>query len=210
MIEGQHYGIVPGCGNKPTLLKAGAEKLGFIFKLAPSFVVTQKDFNETHREYQILCTLNHIETGKLIAQGVGSASTMESKYRYRKDWQTKTRIENPDIADQYNTVLKMAKKRAFVDATITATAASDIFTQDIEDIAPMAQPVIIKPLPNIEIQKIFDELKMLVKSKQIETSDIINEIKSLTGKEIPFLELPIETAREIREIFTANKLEEIV
>jgi hypothetical protein len=43
------------------------------------------------------------------------------------------RIENPDIADTYNTVLKMAKKRALVDATLTATAASDIFTQDLED-----------------------------------------------------------------------------
>lgn len=42
--------------------------------------------------------------------------------------------ENPDIADVYNTVLKMAKKRALVDAVLTATAASDLFTQDIEDI----------------------------------------------------------------------------
>jgi len=42
-------------------------------------------------------------------------------------------VENPDLADCYNTVLKMAKKRAHVDATLTATAASDIFTQDMED-----------------------------------------------------------------------------
>lgn len=41
--------------------------------------------------------------------------------------------ENPDIADQYNTVLKIAKKRALVDATLTVTGASDIFTQDVED-----------------------------------------------------------------------------
>lgn len=43
------------------------------------------------------------------------------------------KIENENPADSFNTVLKMAKKRAFVDATITATAASDIFTQDILD-----------------------------------------------------------------------------
>src|SRR5574343_1747159 len=43
------------------------------------------------------------------------------------------RIENPDIADQYNTVLKMAQKRPYVGATLMATAASDIFTQDVED-----------------------------------------------------------------------------
>lgn len=44
------------------------------------------------------------------------------------------KIENPDVADCYNTVLKMAKKRAHVDAILTATAASDIFAQDIEDL----------------------------------------------------------------------------
>lgn len=47
-------------------------------------------------------------------------------------------IENPDIADVYNTILKMAKKRAHVDATITVTAAGDIFTQDVEDMDEFA------------------------------------------------------------------------
>lgn len=41
--------------------------------------------------------------------------------------------ENPDIADTYNTVYKMAKKRSLVDATITATGASDIFEQRDDD-----------------------------------------------------------------------------
>lgn len=52
------------------------------------------------------------------------------------------RVDNPDIADVYNTVLKMAKKRAMVDAAITATGASDIFTQDLEETvdAPVATP----------------------------------------------------------------------
>ena len=50
----------------------------------------------------------------------------------------------------YNTVLKMAKKRALVDAVLTATAASDIFTQDLEDIsanlaASMPAPVHAAP-----------------------------------------------------------------
>jgi hypothetical protein len=50
------------------------------------------------------------------------------------------KVENENIADTYNTVEKMAKKRAFVDAVLTATAASDIFTQDMED-APVEPPV---------------------------------------------------------------------
>lgn len=46
------------------------------------------------------------------------------------------RAENPDPAAEWNTVTKMAKKRALVDAVKTATAASDIFTQDVEDMEP--------------------------------------------------------------------------
>lgn len=42
-------------------------------------------------------------------------------------------VENADIADVYNTVLKMAKKRAQVDAVLTALGASDLFDQDRED-----------------------------------------------------------------------------
>ena len=43
------------------------------------------------------------------------------------------RVEHDNPADYYNTILKMAKKRAYVDAIITATACSDIFTQDLEE-----------------------------------------------------------------------------
>lgn len=49
----------------------------------------------------------------------------------------KAKGENPDIADQYNTVLKMAEKRALVNAVKRSTAASDIFTQDTEDLAQL-------------------------------------------------------------------------
>ena len=49
------------------------------------------------------------------------------------------RVANEDLADQYNTVLKMANKRALVAAVLNVTAASDIFTQDLEeDTAPEA------------------------------------------------------------------------
>lgn len=47
--------------------------------------------------------------------------------------QTQGQVENTDVADQANTLLKMAKKRALVDATISLARCSDIFTQDVED-----------------------------------------------------------------------------
>ena len=47
--------------------------------------------------------------------------------------QERGKIDNPDIADLYNTVKKMAAKRAKCAAVITCTGTSDMFTQDIED-----------------------------------------------------------------------------
>ncbi len=174
MRPDEHYGIIPGTA-KPTLYKAGAEKLCFTFRLVPEFEIKRNDMPNGHREYEIKCTLRNAVTGAVMGQGVGSCSTIEKKYRYRnesdfevtdlpiphdsKDRKTEYRkqgfgikkvdgvwvwvkyksdkaIENPDIADTYNTVLKIGKKRAHVDATISTCAASDIFTQDIEDNLP--------------------------------------------------------------------------
>ena len=43
------------------------------------------------------------------------------------------KVQNEDIADIKNTILKMAKKRSKIDATLSATRSSGIFTQDMED-----------------------------------------------------------------------------
>ncbi len=178
MVENTHYGIIPGCGDKPTLLKAGAEKLSLTFRLAPTYTVNKTELPGNHREYEVRCTLTHIPSQSVFGEGVGICSTMESKYRYRQasrkcpacgketiikgkaeyggGWlcfakkggcgakfadddpdiinQPMGKVDNPDIADIYNTVLKMAKKRAHVDAVLTATAASDIFAQDLEEL----------------------------------------------------------------------------
>lgn len=42
-------------------------------------------------------------------------------------------IDNPDLPDTWNTVLKMAEKRARVDVVLAVTGASALFTQDVED-----------------------------------------------------------------------------
>lgn len=177
MKDKEHYGTIPGCGDKPTLLKPGAEKLAFVFRMAPFFEIKRDDMQGGHRGYEVICTLKSITSGAVLGQGVGNCSTMESKYRFRKSarkcplcgeesiikgkeeygggwlcykakggcgekWpdgagiiegQEIGQVEYDNPADYYNTVLKMAKKRAQVDATLTATAASDIFTQDIEE-----------------------------------------------------------------------------
>jgi len=177
MKDGEHFGKIPGCGDKPTLLKPGAEKLNLTFRMAPDPEVEVRELPGGHREYQVKCKMTSILTGRFLGAGVGSATTMETKWRYRKaeqkcpecgketiikgkkeyggGWlcyqkkggcgakfedgdpkienQNMGRIEHDNPADYYNTCLKMAKKRALVDAVLTVTAASDIFTQDIEE-----------------------------------------------------------------------------
>jgi hypothetical protein len=59
----------------------------------------------------------------------------------KQSWFIFQRVEHDNPADYHNTVLKMGKKRSLTDATLTATAASDIFTQDIEDMVENEQAV---------------------------------------------------------------------
>lgn len=142
MKKGTHYGTVPGCGAKMVLLKPGADVLAMTFKLVPQFGVSRTELDGGHREYDVTCSM-YAPDGTMLGQGVGSASTMEKKYRYRKD-ETGKKIENEDIADVYNTVLKIAKKRAHIDATLTVTGAADLFTQDLideEDPQPDRPPI---------------------------------------------------------------------
>jgi hypothetical protein len=66
--------------------------------------------------------------------------------------QTVGRIQNEDIADVKNTILKMAKKRAKIDATLAATRSSGIFTQDVEDmnLTPPEEPPQTQPQPTTQ------------------------------------------------------------
>lgn len=152
MKKDTHYGTVPGCGKKMVLLKPGADVLAMTFQLVPQFNVTRTDLENGHREYDVTCSM-YSSSGVMLGQGVGSASTMETKYRYRwegGEWDNAkgkkvgaVKVENTDIADVYNTVLKIAKKRAHIDATLTVTGAGDLFTQDLidEDEAPKQEPI---------------------------------------------------------------------
>jgi len=209
MKKGEHYGVIPGTNGKPTLLKPGAEKLGFTFRLAPKFEVTRHDLEGDHREYEVLCTLVHLGTSAFVAQGVGLCTSMEKKYRYRVKWTNgaKTREANPDIADTYNTVLKMAKKRAHVDAMITACAASDIFTQDVEDVAPpeprgkpagkqQAKP---SDKPTTERSTILKQIGVVLKTDDIFTEEERENYRERLrrAEDLGVVKLILEEARKV-------------
>lgn len=89
MKRDMDYGVVPGTGANPSLLKPGAEKLCSFFGLSPVFVPidTIEDWTgDTHGGeafflYRYRCEL--YRNGTMIGSGIGSCNSWESKYRYR-------------------------------------------------------------------------------------------------------------------------------
>lgn len=114
------FGIIPGT-KKPTLLKPGAEKILMLLGLRSEFDIVNdtRDFERGFFQYQIKCKL--YKGDMLITEGLGACNSKESRYK------------NSDGFSIDNTVLKMAKKRAMVDAALLVGSLSDLFTQDLED-----------------------------------------------------------------------------
>ena len=155
MKENVHYGVIPGT-DKPTLLKSGAEVLCMAFRIADSYAVEDLSTEHTVR-YRVTCTGTHQVTGQVLGTGMGEASSGEEKYKWRKasspqEFETtppnlrrekhvKPRNGNAftiqqvrtEPADLANTILKMANKRAKMAMVLNVTAASDCFSQDLED-----------------------------------------------------------------------------
>ncbi len=85
MKEGVHYGKVPGCGDKPSLLKPGAEVLCNTFMFAAEYEKVTKDMGNGHFLYDIQCKLTHIPTGLFVGSCLAVATTLEGKWRYRSE-----------------------------------------------------------------------------------------------------------------------------
>lgn len=151
MRKDVHYGVVPGT-KKPSLLKPGAEVLAATFHIAPDYIIDDLSTPGMIR-YRVKCIGTHQTSGVVMGAGMGECSTMEEKYRWRKAnseaefgamAEDRRRIKyysdntvkqvQADPWDAANTALKMACKRAQIAMTLNVTAASDIFTQDVEDL----------------------------------------------------------------------------
>jgi hypothetical protein len=156
MKKDVHFGKIPGTP-KDTLYKAGAEQLCMVFRIAPSFDVSDLSDGDVIR-YRVTCTGTHQVTGLVLGSAMGEASGGEEKYKWRKPvcdqefeempphlrrekWMKgysggapyKQKQIRTEPADAANTILKMAVKRAHVAMVLAVLAASDIFGQDLED-----------------------------------------------------------------------------
>jgi hypothetical protein len=150
-----HYGTIPGTP-KPTLYKAGAEVLCMVFRVADTYEVVDLSTADTVR-YRVNCIGTHQVSGVVLGSGLGEASSGEEKYKWRKAICSEEFTETPanmrrikhargkggttykqeqirtEPADLANTILKMANKRAKMAMVLNVTAASDCFSQDLED-----------------------------------------------------------------------------
>lgn len=165
MKDKVHYGIVPGTP-KPSLWKPGAEVLAATFHIAVSYRTDDLSDSDCVR-YRVAAIGTHQGTGITMGEGMGEASSNEEKYKWkaaagdrefeatdserrrikwrrgdRGEYETKqVRSEPADVA---NTILKMACKRAQVAMILNVTAASDCFTQDLEDLPDGVREAVVE------------------------------------------------------------------
>jgi hypothetical protein len=164
------FGTIPGCA-KPSLWKPGAEKINFMFNLVPKYEILKETESNTEYTYKIRCDLYNKNNGKFMGSGLGYASSREKKF----------------ASAPANTILKMCKKRAYIDATLSSTMASFIFTQDVveEDDKPTA-----KPKPEAQKQSdAFDWSKLDLNKKPYwkdkQAPPIIKRLFAIAQKKIP-------------------------
>lgn len=154
--EGRDYGKIPGCGDKPSLLKPGGERINQAFNAYPVYEVVDKEIDHDRPVHWVKRhkVWDKTERGKFHWETTEGDSIGLYKYVVRcrlinrstgecvgeglgacSSMETKF-VERP--RDTENTCLKMAEKRAFIGATLNTYALSDRFTADIEDMDPAA------------------------------------------------------------------------
>ena len=83
---GTDYGVIPGTGDKPTLLLPGMEKLMRALRLRPEYVLltAHEDFDKPLFHYRYECRMVEVDSGLTVSTAIGSANSYEGKWRYRK------------------------------------------------------------------------------------------------------------------------------
>jgi hypothetical protein len=133
---GEDYGTIKYTKNgkemetKPFLYKSGAEKIAYALGLRILVDIVDKVVDENEIAYTIKCRLVRNDD-TVISEGFGVAST--SEYKFWKQVSESMKAGMPkDVAMRSisNTILKMAEKRAVVDAALHIFALSGFFSQD--------------------------------------------------------------------------------
>lgn len=145
LSRGTDFGVIPGT-KKPSLFKAGAEKIATNYGLCQHYELVSKvertEGKDVFFYYLVRCDLVKIIDGKeyVIVSAYGSGNTNEKRNGFNAAW------------DAANGTLKMAQKRALVGAVIALCSGSGMFSQDMEDEAFMKNAeTIIKEDPEAAV-----------------------------------------------------------
>jgi hypothetical protein len=144
MRDGTDYGRVPGT-DRPTLLKPGAERLLQLFALGHRMRIVETERDAEGHPWAVTVECAITKGDVTVGSCLGYASYDEERYaqtaaqRQAKEDANATRYHRQprQVTEGYrapfNTLLKMAQKRALVGAALQVTGSSGTFTQDVED-----------------------------------------------------------------------------
>lgn len=151
--EGTDYGKIPGAGDKPALLKPGAEKMCSFFGLTPRIIEAERVEDWTGQDhggepfFYYRYKIGLYRDDHLMAEGEGSANSWEKKYRYRHGQQVCPECNQP-------TIFKSKKSPEFycwqkkggcgatfplTDARITSQEVGQVKNPDIADVVNTLQ-----------------------------------------------------------------------
>jgi hypothetical protein len=163
---------------KPSLYKSGAEKLIRLFNLTPEFEIIKEIEAERFIMYKFVCRLK-TQDEHIIGIGYGACNSKE-----KDGWN-----KNPWVFQ--NSILKIAKKRSLVDAVLTGLGASNVFTQDLEDMEIVEEEPkqvntyntyhVVKDMAAKQLYKekseLWQHMKKRAKELHLEPEDILNDVK---------------------------------
>ena len=87
LVVDQDYGVIPGTGSKPTLLKPGAANVVAAFECYAKPRLTNRIVDPVTGFASFESTVEIIskKTGQVVAEGIGECNSYEVKYRYREE-----------------------------------------------------------------------------------------------------------------------------
>jgi hypothetical protein len=108
--ENIDYGVIPGT-SKPTLYKAGAEKISKLLDLSDihECVESIQDWDRGFFMFRYKTKLVSLVSGQIVSEGVGSCNSKEDRYRWR--WVSQDKL--PPGSDPAGYVSRGSKQKIF-------------------------------------------------------------------------------------------------
>ena len=208
LIEGVDYGIIEieskNTGkkykSKPTLFKAGSEKFLSLMHLKAVFKRDDETWEMAGKQPGLFCYICHLvdSKGNVVGEGRGSCHINEKK--------------------SANEAIKLAEKRAQLDAVLRTGGLSDFFTQDLED---HPDAVVVKPEPKATARQLNLIYQMLPNRGKTPTDVCraykIEKLEDLTMKQASNVikrlqKMPpvkAQVVKETKERMEAENIEEV-